>query len=146
MVKELEISCLNQTMKKAKTLNIRCVWSNDKFVNLYHSICYKISVNLDEKSTVGSDYLKTKILNQEYSLEDITNMSTRELCPIKYQKLDQKLNKRMSLETKVKYSELYRCRKCKRNQCITERRYNRSLDEGVNLMIKCTFCGNSWNG
>ena len=63
----------------------------------------------------------------------------------KYIKIDEKINKRNNQESKIKYSELYRCRKCKRNQTTTERRYARSLDEGVDLTIICLFCGNRWN-
>lgn len=146
IIKNLERGCLNRTLQKAKTHNIRCVWPNTKFVNLYHSVCYKVASNLDIKSVVNSTYIKDKILTQSLKVSEVANMSSKELCPVKYEKIDRKISKRTNLERKIKFSELYRCRKCKRNQCTTERRYNRSLDEGVNLMIHCGFCGHSWCG
>lgn len=146
IIEYLERGCLNRAVEKAKVYNIRCVWVNQKFVDLYHSICYKVASNIDSTSSIKSDYLRNKILNNELNLVNVANMTSKELCPKKYEKIDAKMNKRANLERKIKYSELYRCRKCKRNQCTTERRYNRSLDEGVNLTINCSFCGHSWNG
>ena len=125
--------------------NIRCVWSEPKFVNLYHNICYKLAINLDSDSCVKSESIKKKIINQEVQLQDVANMSSKELCPKKYEKIDQKINKRTNLERKIKFSELYKCSKCKRNQCTTERRYARSLDEGTDLTVHCLFCGHNWN-
>lgn len=146
IVKNLERGCLNRTIVKSNDYNIRGVWSNPKFVSLYHDICYKIASNLDVTSVINSDYITKKILKNEVNINMVANMSSKELCPKKYEKIDMKINQRTNLERKIKYSELYRCRKCKRNQCTTERRYNRSLDEGVNLTIICLFCGHEWCG
>ena len=146
IITRLERGCLNRAVSKSKTYNIRCVWSNEKFTNLYHSICYKVATNLDKNSVVNSDYIRQKILNKTCKISDIANLTSTELCPKKYDKIKQKLDKRFNAEHKKKYSELYHCKKCKRNQTITERRYNRSLDEGVNLMIICVFCGYQWCG
>ena len=93
---------------------------------------------------MNSDSIKKKILNKDVNLQEVANMSSKELCPKKYEKIDQKINKRTNLELKIKFSELYKCSKCKRNQCTTERRYARSLDEGTDLTIHCLFCSHSW--
>ena len=146
IIKNLERGCLNRTLKKAKTHNIRCVWTDPKFIDLYHSICYKIAINLDPDSPVQSDHMKKKIINGEYKISDVANLTSKELCPTKYEKIDQKIERRTNVDRKIKYSELYRCRKCKRNQTTTERRYNRSLDEGVSLVITCVYCYNTWSG
>lgn len=144
IVKYLERGCLNRSIEKATTYNIRCVWSNDKFTEVYHSICYKVACNIDSSSSVNSDYIFQKIMNNDIDLINVANMSSKELCPKKYEQLDEKMNKRTNLERKIKFSEMYRCSNCKRNQTTTERRYARSLDEGVDLTIICHFCGNSW--
>lgn len=146
IIKYLERGCLNRAIERAKIYNIRCIWSNDKFINLYHSICYKIAVNIDKNSCINSNYILNKILNNEVDPLQIANMSSKDLCPKKYEKIEEKMQKRNNLERKIKFSEMYTCRKCKRKQTTTERCYNRSLDEGVNLTIRCLFCGNSWGG
>ena len=146
IVRNLERGCLNRAIEKARVYNIRGVWSNENFTNLYHSICYKVSSNLDKNSAVNSCYIRDKILDKTYKISEIPNLTSIDLCPQKYEKITQKINKRINLEQKKKYSELYRCRKCKLNQTTTERRYNRSLDEGTNLTIHCIHCGYSWCG
>jgi DNA-directed RNA polymerase subunit M/transcription elongation factor TFIIS len=144
IAKKIERSCLNRAIDKAHLFNIRCIWSDVNFVDLYNNICYKIVCNISEDSPICSQYIRDKILNADIDLNNIANRSSKELCPEKYDEIDQKIDQRANLKLKIKFSELYRCSKCKRNQCTTERRYNRSLDEGVNLTINCVFCGYSW--
>lgn len=144
--KKLEISCLNNAITKANKYNIRPIWESEQFALLYHGICYRVSVNLDEYSIVKSGYLKNKILSNVFNIYNISSMTSSQLCPHKNQNIKKKIDKRSNIIINLKYSELYRCKKCKRNQTTTERRYNRSLDEGVNLTITCTFCGHQWNG
>ena len=144
LVKNLEIGCINRAIKQSKKFNIRCIWNNSAFVDLYNEICYKLAVNLDVDSPVKSDYLIKMILNNKIDAADAANLSSRDMCPKLVEKIENRISLRTNLERKIKYSELYRCKKCKRNQCTTERLYNRGLDEGVSLMISCGYCGNSW--
>ena len=147
IIEEIERGCLNTSIQKAKKHNIRCVWTNSSFINLYHSICYKTSININISSSVQSKHLYNIIMDDQENIKlcDIANMSSKKLCPAKYIVIDEKIKKRLNFEHKVKYSMLYWCSKCKRNQTTTERRYARSLDEGVDLTINCVFCGHSWN-
>lgn len=144
IAERIERGCMNRTIVKSRDYNIRAIWANNEFRNLYHSICYKISMNLDSKSIVGSDFLLMQIQQGKMALDDIANLSGKQLCPEKYEKLDKKINQRVNQEIKVKYSTLYKCFRCKNNKCTSERVYNRSLDEGVNLRITCTVCYNEW--
>lgn len=90
IIKYLERGCLSRSIEKAKLYNIRCVWTDEKFVYLYHSICYKVSSNLDPSSCIQSDYILTKILNKDVELINIANMTSKELCPSKNMKLTEK--------------------------------------------------------
>ena len=103
---------------------------------------YKRKKYYDEKKYA----IKDKVVNKDCVLRDIANLTDKELCPDIYIIIDKKIETRNNLKTTIKFSELYKCFKCKRNQCTTERVYNRSIDEGINLMINCTFCGNRWPG
>ena len=104
IISNLERGCLNRAVEKSKTYNIRCVWSNEKFTNLYHSICYKVATNLDEKSVVQSDYIRQKILSKMCKISEIANLTSTELCPRKYEKIRKKLDKRVNTEYNKKYS------------------------------------------
>ena len=39
----------------------------------------------------------------------------------------------------------HKCSKCKENKCTIVPRFNRSLDEGVNLTVTCMNCSFEWN-
>jgi DNA-directed RNA polymerase subunit M/transcription elongation factor TFIIS len=142
----IERGCLNRSLIKSREYNIRAIWENSKFRDLYHTICYKVSINMDSNSILKSNYINTQIEKKTIVLMLIANLSGKELCPQKYEKLNKKISQRMNQKIKIKYSTLYQCFKCKNNKCVTERVYNRSLDEGVNLRIKCTVCYNEWGG
>ena len=146
IIKYLEKGCLNKAINKSKEIDIRCLWDNEKFVNEYHSVCYKVACNIDNESVINSDYIFNKIINNEISLIDIATMNSKQLCPEKYKKIDEKFSKRNNVEPTIKCSEMYRCSKCKKNQTTTERVYNRSWDEGVSLKITCRYCNHSWGG
>lgn len=146
IIKYLEKGCLNKAINKSKEIDIRCLWDNKKFVDEYHAICYKVACNIDKESVVNSDYILNKIINNEVSIIDIASMNSKQLCPEKYKKIDEKVSKRNNVEAKIKCSEMYRCSKCKKNQTTTERVYNRSWDEGVSLKITCRYCNHSWGG
>lgn len=146
IVKNLEKGALTRTITKSNQHNIRCIWTNPKFMGLYNDICYKIATNIDPQSSIKSNFIRNKLLTGEIKAYKVAKMTSKELCPVKYLKIDQKIHQRNNLQQNHKYSTLYKCKKCKRRQCKTERRYNRSLDEGVNLTIVCTFCHYEWCG
>ena len=144
IAEKIEIGCLNRTINKSRHYNIRAIWETLKFRELYHDICYKVAVNIDSSSIIGSIHLINLIKNKTVEFSNIANLSSKILCPEKYEKINKKINLRVNQEVKVKYSTLYRCFRCKNNKCTSERVYNRSLDEGVNLRITCTVCYNEW--
>jgi DNA-directed RNA polymerase subunit M/transcription elongation factor TFIIS len=146
IIKYIENSCLNETIRKAREYNIRCVWPNIQFENIYHSICYNILTTLDIKSGTGSLILVKKIFDGDIDLNTIASLSCKELCPEKYEEIIEKIDRRCNTKQSIKATTLYFCRKCKRNQCSAERVQNRSNDESSSFYITCLFCGNKWFG
>jgi DNA-directed RNA polymerase subunit M/transcription elongation factor TFIIS len=144
IAEKIERGCFNRTINKSRHYNIRAIWETLKFRDLYHDICYKVAININPTSIIDSIYLINLIKNKSVKLSNIANLSGKKLCPEKYEKIDKKINLRVNQEVKIKYSTLYRCFRCKNNKCTSERVYNRSLDEGVNLRITCTVCYNEW--
>ncbi len=145
-IKIIENSCLDESIRKAREYNIRCVWEEEQFVNIYHSICYKIFSTVNITYDTGSNILIKKIFNGDILLDTIASKSYRELCPEKYEEIKKKIDERSNMEENIKYTELYFCKKCKRNQCTASRVQTRSLDEGSSFHITCLFCGNRWFG
>lgn len=140
IIKTLENSCSNESIRKSRDYNLRCVWDNNQFVDIYHSICYNIISVLDNKK----NSLFEKIMNKSINLNTIANMSCKELLPEKYDDLSHQINKRVNTTQSQKYTELYFCYKCKRNKTTAERVQNRSGDEGSSFYITCLFCGTHW--
>lgn len=145
-ITQIENECYKKAKLKTTKQNHIPKFGNKKFEDNYHHLCYIISVNLDEKSFVKSNYLKKQIKKKEYTYRMLPYLNTKQLDPETYKKYENIFNKKIISDVNTNYTELYKCSKCKKNKCRTERRYNRSLDEGVNLTIFCLWCGHQWNG
>ena len=141
---EIEKGCLNKSLKLAKKNNIRCIWENNLFVDIYHNICYKVAINIDPKSCINSQYLRKQIINNKIDAYNIASMTSKEMCPNRYKKIDSDLEKRNNIEVSVKCSKMYKCRKCKTNNTQSVSKQNRSLDECNNFFVTCMTCGHAW--
>jgi len=144
IIRDIEISCYNTVIDKSCEYDICISWNNERFENLYHSICYNVCMNLDYETDVGSKYLAESILNKKISSKEVGKLSSKLMCPQKYIAIDKKIGEISNIESKVKTTELYRCYKCKKNQCTLESVQTRSLDEGMSVKVTCQYCGNSW--
>lgn len=140
IILHIENSCANETIRKSRGYNLRCVWTNEQFISIYHIICCNIISILDQENT----NLIKKIINNEIDLNTIANLSCRELSPEKYDDITQIINKRINIEQTIKCTEMHFCKKCKRNQTTAERVQNRSNDEASSFLITCVFCGTKW--
>ena len=145
MGRKIEMGCYNKAKSQAIENNINISWHNPMFISIYHMICYEISINLDKTSVINSNILHNKLINNEVDPYQLAFIIAKDNFS-KNRVIEDKINKRLNINITLKYSELYKCRKCKKNQTTLERRYNRSLDEGVNLTVTCDFCGFQWNG
>jgi DNA-directed RNA polymerase subunit M/transcription elongation factor TFIIS len=140
----IESSCFNETVKKSNELLIYQSWDNFKFVYLYQLYCSKVTKNLDSDSEVKSTYLINKIINNELNIMNIANMTSEELCPEKSVSIKNNINLRNNQQLKIKTSTLYKCRNCGHKQVSIREFQARSLDEGTNLSLTCTFCNYNW--
>lgn len=145
-LKSLERSCYNYTIDKAYNDNIPTSWDVNNFCDLYHSTCYKISSNLEKKGIVDNPNFAKLLLSGNLSIEQLPKLSSIEMYPTKYIEILQRIMISKSASQTIKTSAMYKCRRCKENQCMIENRYNRSLDEAINLTITCMNCGYEWNG
>lgn len=144
IIKKIENSCLNESIRKAKNYGIKCIWEEDIFENVYHSIIYNILPNIDVNNEHHSDLLVKKIINNTIDLTTIASLTCKELMPERYQEINEEIYKRINTEQSVKYTEMFQCRRCKRKQTRVESIQFRAGDEGSNLRITCMFCNNQW--
>lgn len=140
----IELSCFNSTIKKSDDLLIYQSWDNCKFLYLYQLYCNKITKNLDNESEVKSIYLINKIINNEIDLINIADMNSDSLCPEKSDNIKRNLNLRNQQKLNYKTSTLYKCKNCGKKEVKIREYQGRSLDEGSNLSLTCTFCNYNW--
>jgi len=139
----IENSCSNETIRKARGYNLRCDWENPQFINIYNIICYSITSVIEQQLKSESNIVD-KILDGDVNVNIIASMSCKELSPQTYEAIIRHVNKRVDIEQTVKYTEMYDCKKCKRNKTTAERIQNRSNDEASSFFITCLFCGARW--
>ena len=141
LIEPIERSCFNYSIDKAKENNIPTKWDNTDFQFVYMVICAKIAANLDQTNTVHNTYLATAILNGLIDISALPKMTSQELYPEKYKTVLHKHEMSKNVARTVRTTAMYTCRRCKKSECTYENLYNRSLDEGINLMITCMSCG-----
>lgn len=143
MLKHIERGCYHTTRKKGNKKGMSISWNSDNFTFLYHDICYKVAMNINPDSIVGSTYLTELILSGDIHPKKVAAMTSQEMCPNIYDAIQQKIAL-MNEGVKVKTSKLYFCGKCKRNKTILSNCQDRSGDENSSLIIFCVFCGHRW--
>ncbi len=143
-LKKLESACFNYAIDRAFEENIPTSWSIPLFGELYSSICYKVSSNIDKNDLVNSSFLADRIINNLIDIKQVPRLPSYELCPHKYADLLRQIEESKNVQFSIKTTSMYKCGKCKKSECTYENLYNRSLDEGVNIKVTCINCGNSF--
>jgi len=146
LIEKIERACLNFSIEKAKEYNIQTKWSVEMYQDLYSIICARIASNITQDNTVKNSYLANAIFDNQLKISDLPRLSSQELYPDKYREVIYKLEQSKNVQKTVRTTAMYKCRRCHKSECTIENRYNRSLDEGVNLTITCMSCGFEWNG
>lgn len=146
IIKDLERSCYHETLKTARDYDVINQWNIEEFVYIYHIKCGNVLSYLTHEENDPVDV--NKFINKMLSINDYAKkfptLTHLDLYPSIYEKLQQR--RKAGEQKKIKYSEMYKCPRCKKSWSIIANRYNRSLDEGVNLMITCAWCGHERPG
>jgi len=144
LLKKLERSCYNYTIDIAHNNNVVSSWEDSNFCNIYHSTCYKLSVNLEPTGLVSNPTLAKNLLNNQLNIPTLPRMSSVDMFPQKYTKILQRIDASKNASQTVKTSTMYKCGRCYENRCTIENVQNRSLDETTGLRITCINCGNEF--
>lgn len=145
LVENIEKVCLKYSIDKAGENNVPVKWDVLLFRDIYTTICSKISSNIDQHGSVKNPYLAKAIFDGLIDLKTLPKMSSQDLYPDKYRTVLTRIEASKNVTRTIKTSAMYKCRRCHKNECVIDNRYNRSLDEGVNLTITCVSCGFEWN-
>jgi len=143
IIKKIENSCYKYTIFQSKKNNIILSWDEILFEDLYHMTCYKIISNLNEEFILDSNF-SNKIFDRKIDLDNIAFLSSREIFPEKYIKIDQNIEKRKNVKQTINTSRMYKCGRCGKNETVLESLQMRSLDEGNSIFAICVDCGKKW--
>ena len=144
IAKDLEKSCYKIVLEKARKDNIQTNWNNETFKLRYEYNCGRIKSYLDYKlyDPVKVDISIRNFLDNKSTVGKFPFKSHKDFFPKQYEILNEKNN--ANNQKIKKYSKLYTCPNCKRNESTTKDIINRSLDEGTSVQATCEYCNNEW--
>jgi transcription elongation factor S-II len=121
--------------------------ANPLFEALYKSIVRRIVGNLDPASYVGNAHLHAQLTSGDLTLDTLRSMTIQDMNPGLYKELydRQLLREQAQLEgNKAMTTEMFKCSRCKKNQCTYYQLQTRSADEPMTTFISCLNCGKRW--
>jgi transcription elongation factor S-II len=121
--------------------------ANPLFETLYSAVARRIIGNLDPASYVGNTHLHTQLMSGDLTLDTLRSMTIQDMNPGLYKELydRQLLREQAQLEgNKAMTTEMFKCSRCKKNQCTYYQLQTRSADEPMTTFISCLNCGKRW--
>jgi transcription elongation factor S-II len=142
---KIEKSIYNYTIKECKEKCIPRNWDTPQFVRKYRSNYIKVYSNLYTNKNAKDVQHKIKL--GVWEPEKIISLSSQELYPELYEEIlikNKKLMDKYSEEKKAQGSTIFRCAKCRQNNCTYYQLQTRSADEPMTTFVTCLNCDNRW--
>jgi DNA-directed RNA polymerase subunit M/transcription elongation factor TFIIS len=146
IVRRLEREAYNITIRECEQEYTDRNWNNPKFVNRYSCTAYKILVNIDPRSSIGSDKLAMKILMKEIEPKYVCCMSSYDMNPDASKDERDIIELRLKQKVDVKYSDKYTCKRCDAKKITFRETQSRSADEISTIKFECIECHHTWTG
>ena len=145
--KEVEKGIYNYSIEKAKEINIKPLWKNKHFINIYKNKSISIWSNLNNNSYINNKRLITRLKEGEFKATELANMKPQYTFPENWKKLLDEKNKREKMLYEVckeTVSSMFTCGRCKKKECTYYQLQTRSADEPMTTFVTCTNCGKRW--
>ena len=145
MPESIEKSIYNATIKEAREKYIERSWGCTAFKWLYKKNFNKVlgNINYNKNSTFVLDKLKLNV----WEPDKIVSMKPQILFPDLWESIIVKNVKKMAMlgkEMKGQGSGMFKCGKCKKNNCTYFQMQTRSADEPMTTFVTCLECFNRW--
>lgn len=144
IVRRIERSCCNAAIHTCEKDRKDRTWDDPIFVGRYSALCYKVLSNLDNGSSVGSNYLGDMIATSEIDPRAVGELSSATLYPEGGAKERNIIAVRREQKLQEKFSEKYKCGKCHARKCVWFGVQTRGLDEPEDKHCRCLECGHQW--
>lgn len=145
---DLEKGIYNWSIDYADKRHMIKNWKNSLFIRTYLEKARSVVSNLDKTSYIANIRLSERLLNdREFMPHDICYMKPENLFPEKWHDTISAYMKKFehAYEQKdIATTDMFKCAKCKKRQCVYYSLQTRSSDESETLFILCTNCNHSW--
>lgn len=141
----MEKSIYNTTIKEARAKLVERSWSSQQFKWLYKKNYMKVYGNI--KLNKNADFVLGKIKYGLWEPENIVSMKPQELFPDMWEDIIVKSARKMELlsrENNVQGTSMFKCGKCKKNNCTYYQMQTRSADEPMTTFVTCLNCSKRW--
>ena len=141
----MEKSIYNTTIKEARAKLVERSWSSQQFKWLYKKNYMKVYGNI--KLNKNADFVLGKIKYGLWEPENIVSMKPQELFPDMWEDIIVKSARKMELlsrENNVQGTSMFKCGKCKKNNCTYYQMQTRSADEPMTTFVTCLKCSKRW--
>ena len=141
----MEKNIFNTTIKEARLKYIERSWSSPNFKWLYKKNYMKIIGNINLNN--NSELVLNKIKYALWDPDKILSMKAQILYPDMWESLMLKNAKKMLMlgkENKGQGTGMFKCGRCKKNNCTYFQMQTRSADEPMTTFVTCLECSKRW--
>lgn len=141
----IEKSIYNYTIKEAREKKIERLWTNKHFTFLYKKNFNKVYSNMGTNK--NAEFVMKKLKYGFWEPANLIAMTHEELYPEMWEDLIIKNKKKMdllSLDNRQQGSTMFKCGRCKKNNCTYFQLQTRSADEPMTTFVTCLECNNRW--
>lgn len=145
--KGIEKGIYNSSLAFADKKGIIKRWDNKIFKKIYLAKTRSVYSNLDKTSYINNNRLISRLKSGEFKPYQLADMEPIRLFPENWKKLLDEKNKRDKLlyETRKEMAtDIFKCGRCKKNECTYYQLQTRSADEPMTTFITCLNCGKRW--
>jgi transcription elongation factor S-II len=137
----LEKGIYNYSLKEATRRKVIKKWDNPYFVQIYVDHLRSIFLNLK------NDDILSQINDGTIKSHTVAFMTHQEMNPYKWAELIEQKSKRDKSKFEINMeaaTDLFKCKKCKGNQCTYYQLQTRSADEPMTTFVSCILCSARW--
>ena len=135
----------NHSIKQARERCIERSWSSEAFKWLYKMNYNKVMGNIWYNKNAG--FVLGKIKYGLWEPDKIVSMKSQELYPDIWEEILVNNTKKLEMLSRSKHiqgTSMFKCGKCKLNNCTYFQMQTRSADEPMTTFVTCLNCNNRW--
>jgi DNA-directed RNA polymerase subunit M/transcription elongation factor TFIIS len=147
LIKDIEIGVYNWTLEKCSAKKMVKNWKNPRLVSIYAEKARSVVSNLMPTTYINNPNLLKRLIEGEFKPHELAYMKPENVYPDVWREVSENYIKKTehSYENRsMAMTDLFKCMKCKKNQCSYTELQTRGGDEAMTIFVRCVNCGNSW--